>query len=118
MKKTFNKRILSDWFSAALQTSRKCGRWQYRMKINKRGLRTGLKMTSKSGITAFTIFGVLLYLLTFLGITFTSTEVMATRKILVGSIGGAILSGILIIAVLRASRYFLMKYTDPNMDIQ
>jgi hypothetical protein len=22
----FNKRMLSDWFSAALQTSRKCGR--------------------------------------------------------------------------------------------
>ncbi|MDQ2078529.1 hypothetical protein [Marinimicrobium sp. ABcell2] len=24
--KTFNKRMLSDWFSAAPQTSRKCGR--------------------------------------------------------------------------------------------
>ena len=23
----FNKRMLSDWFSAALQTSRKCGRY-------------------------------------------------------------------------------------------
>ena len=22
-----DKRMLSDWFSAALQTSRKCGRW-------------------------------------------------------------------------------------------
>jgi len=22
-----NKRMLADWFSAALQTSRKCGRW-------------------------------------------------------------------------------------------
>lgn len=25
--KTYNKRMLSDWFSAALQTSRKCGRY-------------------------------------------------------------------------------------------
>ena len=27
MRKIYNKRILSDWFSAALQTSRKCGRY-------------------------------------------------------------------------------------------
>ncbi|SEA80536.1 hypothetical protein SAMN02745729_107174 [Marinobacterium iners DSM 11526] len=26
ISKTRNKRMLSDWFSAALQTSRKCGR--------------------------------------------------------------------------------------------
>src|SRR5690554_397798 len=25
-----NKRMLSDWFSAALQTSRKCGRYEYK----------------------------------------------------------------------------------------
>ena len=88
------------------------------MKINQRGLKTGLKMTSKPGITAFTIFGVVIYLLTFLGITFTTTEVMTTPKILVGSIGGAIFNGILIIAVLRVSRYFLIKLSDSNMDIQ
>ena len=63
-------------------------RWQHRMKINKRGLKTGLKMTSKSGITVFTILGVTLYLLTFLGITFTSIDVMATWEILIWSIGG------------------------------
>ncbi len=75
-------------------------------------------MTSHSGTTAFTIFGVVVYLLSFLGITFTSTEVMTTRKILVGSIGGAIFCGIFIIAVLRVSRYFLIKLSDSNMDIQ
>jgi cyanate permease len=88
------------------------------MKINQRGLKTGLKMTSKSNITTFTIFGVVMYLLTFLGITLTTTEAMAIRKILIGCIGGAIFSGILIIAVLRVCRYFIMKFSDSDMDIQ
>ncbi len=29
LSKAFNKRMLSDWFSAALQTSRKCGLYDY-----------------------------------------------------------------------------------------
>ena len=87
------------------------------MKINKRGLEIGLKMTSKSGISAFTIFGVAVYLLAFLGMAFTTTEIMATRKILVGSIGGVIFIGILIITVLRVSRHFILKLTDSNREI-
>ena len=75
-------------------------------------------MTSRSGIAAFTIFGVVIYLLTFFGISFTMTEVKATWKILAGSIGGAIFSAILIIAVLKAGRYFVMKLSDSNADIQ
>ncbi len=88
------------------------------MKINQRAFKTGLKMTSKSGIIAYTIFGVLVYLLTFLGITLTSKEAMATWKILVGSIGGAVFIGILIIAGLHGSRYLIIKFSDSNTDIQ
>ena len=32
-----NKRMLPDWFSAALQTSRKCGRYVYKWKFAKDG---------------------------------------------------------------------------------
>ena len=88
------------------------------MKINQRRFKTGLKMTSKSGIITFTILGVVVYLLTYLGIAFATTEGMATRKILIGSISGAIISGMLIIAVLRFSRYVIIKLSDSNMDIQ
>jgi hypothetical protein len=48
------------------------------MKIKKRGLKTGLKMTSKSGVTAFTILGVAVFLLIFYGISSTTTDEMAT----------------------------------------
>ena len=88
------------------------------MKINQRAFKTGLKMTSKSGIIAYTIFGVLVYLLTFLGITLTSKEAMATWKILVGSIGGAAYIGILIIGGLRGIRYLMIKFSDSNTDTQ
>ena len=87
------------------------------MKIRKRRLETDLKMTSKAGILAFTIFGVAIYLLTFLGIALTTTEAMATWKILVGSIGGAVFSGILIIFGLRVGRYLIMKLSNSIADI-
>lgn len=111
--------LLGGYHAFILSTpSLSASRWQDIMKFTQRGLKTGLKITSKSGIFIFTIFGVIVYLLTFLGIALTTTEVMATWKLLVGSIGGAIFSGMLIIAVLRFSRYVIIKLSDLNSDIQ
>lgn len=92
--------------------------WQHKMKIRKRRIETGLKMTSKAGILVFTIFGVAIYLLTFLGIALTTTEAIATWKMPVGSIGGAVFSGMLIISGLRVGRYLIMKLSKSNADIQ
>ncbi len=84
------------------------------MKINQRAIKTSLKMTSKAGIFAFTIFGVVVYLLAFFGTALTTTEAMATWKILVGSIGGAIFIAVLIMSVLRFSRYIIMKLSESS----
>ncbi len=71
-------------------------------------------MTSKSGMLAFTIFGVVVYLLSFFGITLTTIEAIATWKILVGSIGGALFIAVLIMLVLRFSRYIIVKLSESN----
>ncbi|MEJ2234671.1 MAG: hypothetical protein P8X67_12165 [Syntrophobacterales bacterium] len=84
------------------------------MKIDKRALETSLGMTSKAGIIAFTIVGVGLFLLTFLGLAFTLPKPMATWKILVGASGGAIFVGVVIVATLRFGRYLLTKLFGEN----
>ncbi len=88
------------------------------MKVDQRRLETGLKMTSKAGIITFTIFGVFGFLITFLVIALATPDAMATWKVVVGSIGGAIFIGLLIVVVLRFSRYLLNKLAGSNMDIQ
>ncbi len=86
------------------------------MKIKKGALETSLKMTGKAGIIAFTILGVVAFLLTFLGMVFTNPRVMADWKILVGAIGGTIFVGVVIAAVLFVGRHILMKLVGENTD--
>ena len=84
------------------------------MKINQRALETSLKITSKTGITAFTIFGIVGFLLVFLGISFTAPKPMATWKTMVWGIGGAICVGVVIVTILRFCRYLLTKLFGEN----
>jgi uncharacterized membrane protein len=84
------------------------------MKINQRALETSLKMTSKAGIIAFTVFGVVSFLLVFLGMTFTALKPMATWKTMVWGIGGAICVGVVIVAALSFCRYLLTKLFGEN----
>ena len=88
------------------------------MQIDQRRLETGLKMTSKAGIIAFTLFGVLGFLIIFLVIALATPDAMATWNVVVGSVGGVIFVGLLIVVVLRFSRYLLIKLAGSNMDIQ
>jgi len=94
------------------------GHWQHKMRIDQRRLETGLKMSSKGFIIAFTILGVFGYLITFLVITLATPDAIGTWKIAVGSIGGAVFIGLLIVVVLRFSRYLLIKLAGLNMDIK
>ena len=71
-------------------------------------------MTSKAGVIAFAILGVVAFLLTFLGMAFTTPKAMATRKILFGGIGGAIFVWVLIVVLLSFVRYLLMKLVGKN----
>ena|GEM_PF-4094593 len=75
-------------------------------------------MSSKGFIIAFTILGVFGYLITFLVITLATPDAIGTWKIAVGSIGGAVFIGLLIVVVLRFSRYLLIKLAGLNMDIK
>ncbi|MEJ2364069.1 MAG: hypothetical protein P8075_07835 [Deltaproteobacteria bacterium] len=84
------------------------------MRINQRVREASLKMTSKAGIIAFTVFGVAGFLLTFLGLAFTSLKPMATWKILVGGVGGTIFVGVVIVAALRFGRYLITKLFKEN----
>ena len=88
------------------------------MKIDQSRLETGLKITSKGGIVAFTIIGVFCYLIIFLGIALGKQYSIGTWKIAVGSIGGAIFIGLFIVVVLRFSRYLLIKLASSNFNIQ
>lgn len=67
-----------------------------------------LKMTSNVGITLFTLIGIALYLLTFLSLAFTTPKPMAFWKLLVGSIGGSLFVGAVVVVVLRIFRFLLM----------
>ncbi len=60
------------------------------MKINQRAFTTGLKMTSKSGILAFTILGSAFYLVVFWSLAHTSPEPIVSWELLIWSIGGII----------------------------
>ena len=73
-------------------------------------------MTSKAYIVAFTIFGVVVYLIVYLGAVFTAPKEIATSKILVGAIAGAIFVGVVIVAVLFLGRLLLMNLVDENSD--
>jgi membrane protein implicated in regulation of membrane protease activity len=84
---------------------------------DRRRLETSLKMVSTVGIIVFTIIGVTIYLLTFLGIAFTTPNAMSTWKFLVDGIGGAIIVGVFIIAILRLFRRVLMKQVQKNKPI-
>ena len=86
------------------------------MKIDQRALETSLKTTSKAYIMAFTIFGVVVYLLVYLGAVFTAPKEIATWKILIGAIAGAIFVSVVIVAVLILGRHLLMKLVDENTD--
>ena len=87
------------------------------MKNDQRRFETSLKMPSKVGIIAFTILGVVAFLLCFLGLAFTAPKPVATWKILVGGIGGAIFLGVVMVATLRFGRYLLMKRLGDNSNI-
>lgn len=86
------------------------------MKIDKRRLDTSLKITSRKGIFAFTVFGVVGYLLFFSFIAFETLKEIDTWKIYVGAFGGAIFVGAAIIFSLRLSRYILIRLIDKNVD--
>ena len=74
------------------------------MKINQRALETSLKMTSKAGIIAFTTFGVVVFLLVFLGMVFTTPKTIPAWKIVFGAV------------VLYFGRYLLIKLVEKNTD--
>jgi len=84
------------------------------MKIDQHALETGLKMTSKNGIIAFTIIGVAIYLIILLWVSISAIEIMPTWKILFGSVGGAGFVTFLIIFILKLNRYFILRLADPN----
>lgn len=86
------------------------------MKINQRALETSLKMTSNTGIIVFTVIGVVIYLSAFLGGVFTSPKALATWKILLGTIGGAIFVGVLVAGSLIIMRYFMVKLVTESRD--
>ena len=79
-------------------------------------LKMNLKMTSNVGIIVFTLIGIAIYLLTFLGVAFTAPKLMAFWKIVVYGVGGALFVGMFIVAVLRFFRYFLMKQTNKKRE--
>ena len=81
-------------------------------KNNDRRLEMRLKMTSNVGIIVFTLIGIALFLLTFLAASFTSPRPVAFSKILVGSIGGALFVGGVIIAILLFFRFLLRGKRD------
>ena len=83
-------------------------------KDNHRRIEMNLKMLSKVGIIAFTVFGVTVYLITFLAIAFTSPKPMALWKLLVGGVGGAFLAGVFIPSVLFFFRYLFMRKVSKN----
>ena len=83
--------------------------------MNKRRLETSLKMSSGKGILAFTVFGVVGYLITFLSLVFEGSDKIGTLKIFFGALFGAIFVGVSIILVMRLSRYFLLKLIEKNI---
>ena len=76
-------------------------------KNDQRKLEMRLKMTSNVGITVFSLIGIVLYLLTFLGLAFTTPKPMVLWKLLVGGIGGALFVGAVVAGVLRLFRFLL-----------
>ena len=78
-------------------------------KNDQRRLEISSKMTSNLGIVIFTLIGIVVYLLTFLGIAFTTPKPMGFWKLLVGGIGSALFIGAITVAVLRFFRYFLSR---------
>ena len=78
-------------------------------KNDHRRLEISSKMTGNVGIVVFTLLGIVIYLLAFSGIAFTTPKPMAFWKLLVGGIGGALFIGVITVAVLRFFRFFLLR---------
>jgi Na+-driven multidrug efflux pump len=72
-------------------------------------LETNLRITSKVGIIFFTLIGIAVYLLMFLGVAFTASKPLAFRTVAVYGVGGALLVGAFILAVLCLFRYFIRR---------
>ena len=66
----------------------------------------GKKIISTPGILLFTIFGMVFYLLTFLGVAFSEPKTITTSALMIGSIGGTIIVGGFITAILLIFKQF------------